>query len=125
MLRILSTYLFVSKKLTPELLQQISSAGFQAIEIFATRSHFDYATRQEVRAIAQALSDQRLQLASLHAPTSRDLSINREGGTPLSICEVERTRRIEAPRRFPCPRRPTAATCSPASAAFSNRRRSR
>jgi sugar phosphate isomerase/epimerase len=96
MLRILSTYLFVSKKLTPELLQQISSAGFQAIEIFATRSHFDYATRQEVRTISQALADQRLQLASLHAPTSRDISLNREGGTPLSICEVERNRRIEA-----------------------------
>ena len=96
MLRILSTYLFVSKKLTPEILTQIASAGFQAVEIFATRSHFDYATRQEVRAIAQALTDHRLQLASLHAPTSRDLSLNREGATPLSICEVERVRRIEA-----------------------------
>ncbi|HKI10902.1 MAG TPA: sugar phosphate isomerase/epimerase family protein [Candidatus Acidoferrum sp.] len=96
MLRILSTYLFVSKKLTPEILTQIAGAGFQAIEIFATRSHFDYATRQEVRAIAQALADHRLKLASLHAPTSRDLSLNREGGIPLSICEVERVRRIEA-----------------------------
>jgi sugar phosphate isomerase/epimerase len=96
MLRILSTYLFVSKKLTPEILTQIAGAGFQAIEIFATRSHFDYATRQEVRAIAQALTDHRLQLASLHAPTSRDLSLNRESGIPLSICEVERVRRIEA-----------------------------
>jgi sugar phosphate isomerase/epimerase len=96
MLRILSTYLFVSKKLTPEILKQISAAGFQAVEIFAARSHFDYATRQEVRAIAQSLADHRLQLASLHAPTSRDLSLHREGGIPLSICEVERTRRVEA-----------------------------
>lgn len=96
MLRILSTYLFVSKRLTPEILKQISAAGFQAVEIFAARSHFDYATRQEVRNIAQALADHRLQLVSLHAPTSRDLSLNREGGIPLSICEVERVRRIEA-----------------------------
>jgi sugar phosphate isomerase/epimerase len=96
MLRILSTYLFVSKKLTPELLTQISRAGFQGVEIFATRSHFDYTTRAEVRGIAQVLSDHRLQLTSLHAPTSRDLSVNREGGTPLSITEVERVRRIEA-----------------------------
>ncbi len=96
MLRILSTYLFVSKRLTPEILKQISAAGFQAVEIFAARSHFDYATRQEVRAIAQSLADHRLQLASLHAPTSRDLSLHREGGIPLSICEVERTRRVEA-----------------------------
>ena len=57
MLRILSTYLFVSKKLTPEILTQIAGAGFQAVEIFAARSHFDYATRQEVRTIAQVLAD--------------------------------------------------------------------
>src|SRR5262249_44339371 len=35
MQRILSTYLFVSKKLTPELLAEIHNAGFQAIELFA------------------------------------------------------------------------------------------
>lgn len=96
MQRILSTYLFVSKKLTPELLARISAARFHAIEIFATRSHFDYATKVEVRTIAGALAEHHLQLVSLHAPTSRDISINREGGSPLSITEVERVRRIEA-----------------------------
>ena len=96
MLRILSTYPFVSKKLTRELLVQIHQAHFQAVEIFATRSHFDYATKTEIKSIAQALADNRLRLLSLHAPTSRDLSVNREGGTPLSITEVERVRRIEA-----------------------------
>ncbi len=96
MQRILSTYLFVSKKLTPELLSQIAGAGFHGTEIFATRSHFDYSNRSEVRSIGQALGDHRLHLTALHAPTSRDLSINREGGTPLSITEVERVRRIEA-----------------------------
>jgi sugar phosphate isomerase/epimerase len=94
--RILSTCLFFSKRLTPELLTQIAGAGFQGVEIFATRSHFDYSTRADVRSMAMALADQRLQLTSLHAPTSRDLSVNREGGTPLSITEVERVRRIEA-----------------------------
>jgi sugar phosphate isomerase/epimerase len=96
MLRLLSTYLFVSRKLTPELLAQIASAGFQGLEIFCSRSHFEYSVKQEVRAMAGALAQQRLQLASLHAPTSRDLSAMRETGTPLSICEVERVRRIEA-----------------------------
>jgi len=96
MQRILSTYLFVSKKLTRELLAQIRGVGFQAVEIFGTRSHFDYATREEVRAIGQALADNQLQLSSLHAPTSRDISVNREGGAPLSVTEVERVRRIEA-----------------------------
>jgi sugar phosphate isomerase/epimerase len=96
MFRILSTYLFVSKRLTPELLTKIADAGFQGVEVFANRSHFDYSTRADVRSMALALADCRLQLASLHAPSSRDLSVNREGGTPLSITEVERVRRVEA-----------------------------
>jgi sugar phosphate isomerase/epimerase len=96
MQRILSTYLFISKKLTRELLAQVRSAGFDAVEIFASRSHFDYANRDVVRAIGQALADQQLHLASLHAPTSRDLSVHRGGGSPLSVTEVERVRRIQA-----------------------------
>lgn len=96
MRRILSTYLFVSRRLTPELLGQIAAAGFEAVEIFGTRGHFDYTTKQEVEGIAAAFSQHRLTLSSLHAPTSRDLSATREGGAPLSICEVERVRRIEA-----------------------------
>jgi sugar phosphate isomerase/epimerase len=96
MRRILSTYMFVSRRLTSELLAQISEAGFEAVEIFGTRGHFDYTSKQEVQLIAGALSQHGLAFASLHAPTSRDLSATREGGTPLSITEVERVRRIEA-----------------------------
>ncbi len=96
MQRLLSTYLFVSRKLTPELLGQISDAKFQGVEIFCTRSHFEYAAKAEVQAMADALEAHKLQLVSLHGPTSRDLSAMRESGTPLSICEVERVRRIEA-----------------------------
>lgn len=96
MQRILSTYQFISRKLTPELLGQISAAGFQGVEIFASRGHFDYNSKTEARAMAGALSANHLFLSSLHAPTSRDLSATREGGTPISICEVERVRRIEA-----------------------------
>jgi sugar phosphate isomerase/epimerase len=96
MQRLLSTYPFVSRKLTPELLGQIAEAGFQGVEIFGARSHFEYAIKTEVRAIAGALEAHRLQLVSLHAPTGRDMSATRESGTPLSICEVERVRRIEA-----------------------------
>ncbi len=96
MQRLLSTYLFVSRKLTPEHLEQIAGAGFQGVEIFCTRSHFEYSMKPEVRAIADALEAHHLQLVSMHAPTSRDLSAMRESGTPLSICEVERVRRVEA-----------------------------
>jgi sugar phosphate isomerase/epimerase len=96
MQRLLSTYLFVSRKLTPELLGQIAGAGFEGLEIFCTRSHFEYSMKTEVRAMAGALEAHHVQLVSLHAPTSRDVSAMRESGMPLSICEVERVRRIEA-----------------------------
>lgn len=88
--------MFVSRRLTAELIGQIAEAEFEALEIFAARSHFDYTIKAEVQAMAGALSQHGLALASLHAPTSRDLSATREGGTPLSITEVERVRRIEA-----------------------------
>jgi sugar phosphate isomerase/epimerase len=96
MQRLLSTYLFVSRKLTSEILGQIAGAGFQGVEIFCTRSHFEYSMKSEIQSMAGALEASHLQLVSLHAPTSRDLSAMRESGTPLSICEVERVRRIEA-----------------------------
>ena len=96
MQRVLSTYPFVTKKLNRELLSQIHGAGFEAVEIFATRSHFDYVSRDEVRRIARDLADNHLVLNSLHAPNNRDVTLNREGGSPLSVTEVERVRRIEA-----------------------------
>jgi sugar phosphate isomerase/epimerase len=96
MQRLLSTYLFVSRKLTPELLGQIAGAGFLGVEIFCSRGHFDYTAKTEMQAMAGALAHHGLILSSMHAPMSRDMSSTREGGTPLSICEVERVRRIEA-----------------------------
>src|SRR5467141_1655788 len=96
MQKLLSTYLFVSRKLTPEILEQVAGAGFEGLEIFCTRSHFEYSVKSEIQVMASALERHHLQLVSLHAPTSRDLSAMRESGTPLSICEVERVRRVEA-----------------------------
>jgi len=94
--RLLSTYLFVSRKLTRELLGQIADAGFTGVEIFCSRAHFDYTSKTEARDIGATLANLGLTLTSVHAPTSRDLSATRESGEPLSICEVERVRRIEA-----------------------------
>ncbi len=96
MQRLLSTYVFVSRKLTRELLGQIAGAGFSGVEIFCSRAHFDYTSKAEAQEIRTSLADLGLTLSSVHAPTSRDLSATRESGQPLSICEVERVRRIEA-----------------------------
>src|SRR5246500_1303942 len=100
MQKILSTYLFVSRKLNADLLAQINEHGFSALEVFCSRAHFDYGSKQEIQALKSALEANRMTLSSLHAPTSKDLSATRESGTPLSICEVERVRRIEAMDEF-------------------------
>src|SRR6202022_3216358 len=96
MRRLLSSYLFISRKRTPELLGQIANTGFEGVELFCSRSHFDYTSRAQIQAMAEALNTQKLTLETLHAPNSRGPSATREGGTPLSICEVERVRGIEA-----------------------------
>jgi len=66
------------------------------VEIFCSRSHFEYSMKSEIPVMADALEAHHLQLVSLHAPTSRDHSAMRESGIPLSVCEVERVRRVEA-----------------------------
>jgi sugar phosphate isomerase/epimerase len=100
MQRILSTYLSISRKLTPEFLSQVAENGFTGVEVFCSRAHFDYASKPEIQALKGMLEHQKLKLASLHAPSSKDASAMRESGIPLSVCEVERVRRIEAMDEF-------------------------
>ncbi|HXN24336.1 MAG TPA: sugar phosphate isomerase/epimerase family protein [Candidatus Dormibacteraeota bacterium] len=94
--RVLSTYLFLNRKLTPALLTEIASAKFSAIELFCSHSHFDYRSPVDVRELASALSGNNLRLHSLHSPTGRDFLPGRESGVPLSICAQERMRRLDA-----------------------------
>ncbi len=94
--RVLSTYLYVNRKLAPALLADIAHAGIPAIELFCTRSHFDYRSVQDVHELADWLSGHNLRLHSVHAPTDRDSSPGRESGVPISICDLERLRRLDA-----------------------------
>jgi len=92
----LSTYLFVRRKLSPELLKEVARAGIPAIELFGSRSHFDYHSAQEARELAGALEANRLSVHALHSPTERDSNATRESGTPISISDPERIRRLDA-----------------------------
>jgi sugar phosphate isomerase/epimerase len=94
--RLLSTYLWISHKLTPAMLADIESAGIHAVEIFCSVGHFNYRDPETVRDIAGWFSDHRMKLHSLHAPTSRDFSPGRESGSPVSVSDLERIRRLDA-----------------------------
>ena len=94
--RILSTYLFVNKKLTAAFLGEAARAGASAIELFCSRGHFDYRSAEDAHELASWLAGNNLSLHSIHSPTTRDFHLTRESGAPLSICDPERLRRQEA-----------------------------
>ena len=94
--RILSTYLFVNKKLTAAFLGEAARAGASAIELFCSRGHFDYRSAEDAHELASWLAGNNLRLHSIHSPTTRDFHLTRESGAPLSICDSERLRRQEA-----------------------------
>src|SRR3984957_21271495 len=96
MRRILSTYLFVNRKLTAELVGELARAGASAIELFCSRGHFDYRTSDDARELGSWLNGNHLTLHSIHSPTNRDFQLNRDSGAPLSIIDPERLRRQEA-----------------------------
>lgn len=64
----ISTHLYHDRRLERDHLAQIAAHGFQAIELFATRSHFDYHDAAASEQLAQWLAETGLTLESVHAP---------------------------------------------------------
>jgi len=96
MVRTLSTYVFIKRKLTPGLLAEMARHGIEGLEIFCARAHFNYHSADVVRETAAALRDHNLKLHALHSPAERDFNPMHESSAPLSICDPERVRRLEA-----------------------------
>ena len=63
-----STHLYVADRLDRDHLVEIAAHGFEAVEVFALRAHFDYRDRRAAIALAEWLDDTRLRLHSMHAP---------------------------------------------------------
>jgi sugar phosphate isomerase/epimerase len=96
MQRVLSTYRYVHQPLGPALLSEIVHAGIHEIEVFCAPSHFSYHEPQAVREYASALNEHGIRVHAFHSPTERDLAPGRESGVPISICDPERIRRLDA-----------------------------
>ena len=94
--RLLSTYRWISHKLTPAILTSVEDAGIDAVEIFCATGHFNYRDPETVREIASWFSGHKMKLHSVHAPTSRDFSPGRESGSPVSVSDLEPVRRLDA-----------------------------
>ena len=64
----ISTHIYHERRLERDHLVQIAGYGFETIELFATRSHFDYRDDEAVARLAQWLGETGLSLNSVHAP---------------------------------------------------------
>jgi sugar phosphate isomerase/epimerase len=88
----ISTYFCRNIVLGVPQLDQIRRAGFDRVEIYCERSHFDYRNASHVHEVAGWFSDFNVQLHSVHAPISAAL----EGSSPhavISLAFLEKQRR--------------------------------
>lgn len=91
----ISTHLYVADRLDRDHLVEIAAHNFEAVEVFAVRSHFDYRDRRAAIALAEWLDDTRLRLHSMHAPIARDY-VNGAWQDSLSLAAADEPRRKAA-----------------------------
>ena len=90
-----STHLFHESRLTREHLADIAGHGFEAVEVFATRAHFDYRDPRAAADLAEWLSDLGLSFHSMHAPIVEAIRAGKWVGA-FSIAAGDETRRKAA-----------------------------
>jgi sugar phosphate isomerase/epimerase len=93
----ISTHLYHDQRLERDHLAQIAGYGFEAVELFATRSHFDYHDPSVIEQLAGWLHETRLALHSIHLPIFE--AFGPDGpGTTYSIASGDGARRQAAVR---------------------------
>lgn len=90
-----STHLYAGDRLDRDHLVEIAAHGFDAVEVFAVRDHFDYRDRRAAIALAEWLDDTRLRLHSVHAPIAAAYAGGAWQGA-LSLAASEESRRKAA-----------------------------
>lgn len=93
----ISTHLYHDQRLTRRHFLEMAAHGFDAIELFATRSHFDYRDPKAIQALSDWLNESGMQLHSIHAPISESLVGTRWGAmfTNASNDEATRNRAVQ------------------------------
>ncbi len=95
MLRAMSSYVYIKRRLHPGLLDTLVRGGAQAIELFAARGHFNYHEREHVRELGNWFKQEKVEFHSMHSPMymGDDASSARQ---KASIVDVDKRMRIEA-----------------------------
>jgi sugar phosphate isomerase/epimerase len=89
------THLYHDRALESAHLQQIRGYGFETVELFATRSHFDYHDESAMAALAGWLAETGLTLNSVHAPITTNAA-GGNWGTNYSNAAADKARREAA-----------------------------
>jgi sugar phosphate isomerase/epimerase len=90
-----STHLYHSQRLCRDHLLEIAAHGFESVELFATRTHFDYHNAAAVADLQQWLAEAGLELGSVHAPVTESYAGGRPG-PPISIAATDDAARARA-----------------------------
>ena len=91
----LSTHLFHDHRLTRDHLALVAKHGFGAVELFATRTHFDYRDADAVAQLTTWLHETGLELHSVHAPIAEAVRRG-EMVVPYSTASGDEARRAVA-----------------------------
>jgi sugar phosphate isomerase/epimerase len=90
-----STHLYHGQRLCRDHLLEIAAHGFDCVEVYATRTHFDYHNPAAIADLQGWLADAGLELRSIHAPTAESFTGGRWGGS-LSLASTDPDARAHA-----------------------------
>jgi sugar phosphate isomerase/epimerase len=90
-----STHLYHGERLSRDHLLEIAAHGFETVELFATRTHFDYHNPAAVADLQQWLADAGLTLHGVHAPVMDAYEQGRWRG-PMSLASSDAAARARA-----------------------------
>jgi sugar phosphate isomerase/epimerase len=90
-----STHLYHHQRLSRDHLLEIAAHGFEVVEVFATRTHFDYHNPGAVADLQQWLAEAGVELGSVHAPVVESYTGGR-WGPALSIASPDEQARTRA-----------------------------
>jgi sugar phosphate isomerase/epimerase len=90
-----STHLYHAQRLCRDHLLEIAAHGFDCVEVYATRTHFDYHRSSAIADLQGWLAEAGLELRSIHAPTAESFTGGRWGGS-LSLASADPAARAHA-----------------------------
>jgi sugar phosphate isomerase/epimerase len=74
-----STHLYHGQRLNRDHIAEIGAHGFERLELFATRTHFDYHSTHAIGDLQGWLAEARVELHSVHAPIGESFANGRWG----------------------------------------------